>query len=47
MNSKKQIVFIESYSTVMTYKIAKLFKKNGYETVLIRLLEQKLSDDKF
>ena len=47
MQNKKQIVFIESYSTVMTYKIAKMFKQKGYRTILIRLLEPKDSDEAF
>ena len=44
---KKQIVFIEGYSYVITYKISKLFKEKGYETILIRLLEQVESDKRF
>lgn len=39
METKKQIVFIEGYTTVMVYKIAKILKQKGYETVLIRLLK--------
>ena len=38
MEQKKQIVFFESFPTVMIYKIAKMFRKKGYETVLIVLL---------
>jgi len=44
---KKQIVFSESYSSVMIYKMAILLKEKGYETVLIRLLEQNEIDNKF
>lgn len=44
---KKQIVFIEFYSSVMIYKIAKLLKEKGYETVLIRLLQQNSFDRDF
>lgn len=40
---KKQIVFLESFPEVMTYKIAKMFRKKGYETVSIRILESKES----
>ncbi len=40
MKRKKQIVFIEGYSYVMTYKIARMFKEKGYETTLIRILKQ-------
>ncbi len=36
---KKQVVFIEPYQTVMIYKMAKEFRKRGYETILIRILE--------
>jgi len=38
---KKQIVFLEPFPTVMVYKIARLFKQRGYETISIRLLESK------
>lgn len=38
---KKQIVFLEPYPEVMVYKIARLLKKKGYETISIRLLESK------
>ncbi|MBT4165920.1 hypothetical protein HOE04_02690 [archaeon] len=44
---KKQIVFIESYSTVMIYKIAKEFKKRGYKTILIRILSPSPKDKEF
>jgi hypothetical protein len=44
---KKQVVFLESYSTVVFYKIAKEFQKKGYETVLIRILNPSLKDSKF
>ena len=44
---KKQVVFIESYATVMIYKIAKEFRNRGYETVLIRLLEPDKTDKEF
>ncbi|MBT4165931.1 hypothetical protein HOE04_02745 [archaeon] len=36
---KKQVVFIEGFPTAMVYKIAKEFRKRGYETVLIRILK--------
>jgi hypothetical protein len=36
---KKQIVFIEPFPIAMIYKIAREFKKKGYETVLIRIIE--------
>ncbi|MAG02061.1 hypothetical protein CMI42_01885 [Candidatus Pacearchaeota archaeon] len=43
---KKQIVFIESYPEIMTYKIARILRKKGYETISIRLLKSKgLSED--
>jgi hypothetical protein len=44
---KKQIVFSESYSTVMVYKMSKSLREKGYKTVLIRLLEQNEEDNKF
>ncbi len=47
MKYKKQVVFLETYSTVMTYKIARLFKKKGYETVLIRVSESNKRDSHF
>lgn len=47
MEGKKQIVFIESYSTIMIYKIAKLFKNKDYETILIRILEPSKLDRDF
>jgi hypothetical protein len=43
----KQIVFSESYSTVMVYKMSKVLRERGYKTVLIRLLEQSEEDSKF
>ena len=39
MKKKKQVVFLEAYSTAMSSKMAELLKKKGYETVLIRLLK--------
>jgi hypothetical protein len=39
--TKKQILFVESFPEVMTYKIAKLFKEKNYETVSLRILESK------
>lgn len=39
MENKKQIVFLEAYSTVYFFKLAEEFKKRGYETILIRLLK--------
>ena len=44
-SKKKQIVFLEPFPTVMIYKIAKLFRKKGYETILIVLLESGSSKD--
>lgn len=43
----KTIVFTEPFPTVMVYKIAKLFKKSGYKTVLISLLENKGASKQF
>src|SRR3989344_271269 len=45
MNHKKQILFIEPFPTVMIYKIAKIFRQKGYETVLIILLESETSKE--
>ncbi len=42
---KKQIVFVEPFPTVMIYKIARLLKKKGYETVLIKLMKSGASED--
>lgn len=47
MPGKKTIVFIESYPTVMLYKISKLLKEKGYETVLIRIVRPNQSDIDF
>ena len=44
---KKQILFIEFYSSVMIYKLADQFRKNGYETVLIRIIAQNQVDRSF
>lgn len=44
---KKQIVFFESFPTVMLYKIAKLLRERGYETVLIKMLESKGASEDF
>jgi len=44
---KKQIIFLEPWSEIMTYKIARLFKKNGYSTYAIRILESKGLSDNF
>lgn len=41
MKKIKQIIFTEPFPTVMVYKMAKLFRENGYETILILLLENK------
>ncbi len=38
---KKQIVFLEPFPEVMIYKIARMFKEKGYETISIRILESK------
>lgn len=43
--NKKQIVFLETFPTVMVYKIAKLFREKGYETILIVLLGSGASKD--
>lgn len=42
-----QIIFLEPYPEVMVYKIAKIFKKNGYKTISIRLLSSKGLPDEF
>jgi len=42
---KKQILFIEPFPTVMIYKLAKIFRQKGYETILIILLESESSKD--
>ena len=44
---KKQIIFVEAFPTIMVYKIAKIFRKKGYETILIRLLEITKDDEDF
>ena len=45
-NFKKQIIFLEPFPEIMTYKIAKIFRKKGYQTISIRLLKSKgLSED--
>ena len=36
---RKQVVFLESFPEVMIYKLARGFKKRGYETISIRLLK--------
>ena len=41
MEKKKQIIFLEPFPEVMIYKIAKLFREKGYETISIRILEHK------
>tara|TARA_Y100000034_G_scaffold45936_1_gene56480 strand:+ start:10540 stop:11799 length:1260 start_codon:yes stop_codon:yes gene_type:complete len=46
-SKKKQIVFLEPFPTVMIYKIARLFKKKGYETILVVLLESKDASKEF
>tara|TARA_Y100000034_G_C6910131_1_gene424128 strand:- start:14091 stop:15347 length:1257 start_codon:yes stop_codon:yes gene_type:complete len=43
----KQIIFIEAYPEVMIYKMARLFKKKGYKTISIRILESKGLSNKF
>ncbi|MBT96558.1 hypothetical protein CMI49_00455 [Candidatus Pacearchaeota archaeon] len=45
--NKKQIVFLEPFPTVMVYKIARLFRKKGYKTILIILLESKGASKEF
>lgn len=48
MKPKKQIVFYYATSpSVMIYKIAKMFKKRGYETVLLTMCEKDRFDNKF
>ncbi len=47
MDDKKQVVFIEGYDTPMLFKIAKEFRKRNYETILIRILKQDISQKKF
>ncbi len=44
---KKQIVFLEGYSTINLYKISREFMKRGYKTVLIRLLKPSKEDENF
>ncbi len=44
---KKQILFIETYATVTIYKMARLLRKKGYETILLRLLKPNDSDINF
>jgi hypothetical protein len=44
---KRQIVFLEPFPTVMLYKIAKLFREKGYETVLIKLLKCEGASNEF
>jgi len=44
---KKQIVFFEPFPTVMVYKIAKLLREKGHETILIKLLEAKGASKEF
>ncbi len=45
-NLKKQIIFLEAFPEIMTYKIAKIFRKKGYQTISLRLLKSKgLSED--
>lgn len=47
IKEKKQIIFLEPWPTPMIAKIAKLFKKNGYRTVSVRILEHKFLSDEF
>lgn len=47
MDRKKQIVFVEPFPTVMLFKIAKLLRQKGYETVLIKILESKGASEEF
>lgn len=44
---KKQIVFLELWPSVMVYKIAQMFKRKGYHTISIRILESDKKTDKF
>jgi len=44
---KKQIVFLESWTTPMIYKIARMFKQRGYYTISIRVLKYKFLPDSF
>jgi len=46
-NRKKQVVFVEAFPTIMVYKIAKEFRKNGYETISVRILESKGLSEEF
>ena len=45
--AKKQIVFLEPWPEIMIYKMAKLLKESGYETISIRILENKGVPDSF
>ena len=47
MKGKKQIVFLEPWPTIMTYKIARLFKEKGYDLTSIRILETEKKSDEF
>ncbi|MBR9705292.1 glycosyltransferase family 4 protein [Candidatus Pacearchaeota archaeon] len=48
MNLKNMtFVFSESYSTVMVYKLSKILKEKGYNTVQVRILEQNKEDNEF
>jgi len=38
-NKEKHIIFLEPWPTIMIYKIARLFKKQGYKTTSIRVLQ--------
>jgi len=44
---KKQIIFLEPWPAVMIYKIARMFKKKGYSTISIRILQNGEEADKF
>lgn len=46
-NKKKRILFLEPFPEVMIYKMAKMLRKEGYETISIRILESKDSATEF
>lgn len=45
--NKKQLIFLEPWTTPMIYKIARMFKQRGYYTVSIRILKYKFLPDSF
>jgi hypothetical protein len=47
MIKKGQIIFLEPWPTVMIYKMAKMLRERGWETISIRILETDKSSDDF